>query len=122
MTTPLRTTPDMITELAPGEVIVVGTNIGGLHAGGAAAFAHQRFGLRWGVGEGLCGSTYALPTMEGLASLWTAAIRFMGYAELSHDLTFLLTKVGCGIAGYKEAEVSHLFKGAPANVVRPAGW
>lgn len=122
MATPLRTTPDMITDLAEGEVIVVGTNALGLHAGGAAAFAHERFGLRWGVGEGLCGQAYALPTMEGPEALAAAALRFMDYARLSHDLTFLLTKVACGIAGYPERPVAGLFWDAPANVVRPAGW
>jgi hypothetical protein len=122
MPPPLRTTPDMITDLAEGEVIVVGTNVDGLHGGGAAAFAHERFGLRWGVGEGLCGQSYALPTMEGPEKLTFAAHRFVLYASLSHDLVFLLTKVGCGIAGYDEAAVGWLFAGAPANVVKPPGW
>lgn len=122
MSTPLRSTPEMVTELAPGEVLVVGTNVAGLHAGGAAAFAHQRFGLRWGVGEGLCGQAYALPTMEGFPALFTASRRFMNYAQLSHDLVFLLTKVGCGIAGYQEAEVASLFREVPVNVVKPTGW
>jgi hypothetical protein len=122
MSTPPRTTPEMITELASGEVLVVGTNAHGQHGAGAAAFAHERFGLRWGVGEGLCGSAYALPTMEGPVSLAYAAQRFLVYARLSHDLVFLLTKVGCGIAGYDELEVRQLFANAPANVVRPAGW
>lgn len=122
MSTPPRTTPDMITDLAEGEVFVAGTNVHGHHAGGAARFAWERFGLRWGVGEGLSGRAYALPTMEGRMSLANAADRFMLYAGLSHDLVFLLTKVGCGIAGHAEPEVRRLFAGAPANVVRPPGW
>ena len=122
MPAPPRTTPDMITALAPGEIIVVGTNIAGRHGGGAAAFAAKHFGLRWGAGEGLCGQSYALPTMEGHRALVAASRRFAVYAELSHDLVFLLTRVGCGIAGYEEAQVSYLFRDAPVNVIRPAGW
>jgi len=114
--------PDMITELRPGQIIVVGTNIRGLHASGAAWYAHQHFGLRWGVGQGLSGQTYALPTMEGWNELRLAAALFCSYAALSHDLTFLLTKVGCGIAGYEEEKVSALFAKAPVNVLRPTGW
>jgi hypothetical protein len=113
---------DLITKLLPGQVIVVGTNEHGLHAGGAAWYAHKHFGLRWGVGEGLTGRTYALPTMEGMANFANAALRFNLYAELTPDVTFLLTKVGCGIAGYPEALVKDLFLESPANVIRPDGW
>ena len=116
------TAPDMIDRLLPGQVIVIGSNVHGKHAAGAARYAHEHFGLRWGVGEGLSGQAYALPTMEGPAALRAAVFRFLAYAELSHDLTFLLTKVGCGIAGYKEEEVAWLFATAPVNVLRPAGW
>lgn len=114
--------PDLITELRPGQVIVIGSNQFGLHISGAALYAHQHFGLRWGVGEGLSGQAYALPTMEGPALLRVAVRRFTDYAELSHDLLFLLTKVGCGIAGYPEDAVSPLFADAPVNVLRPPGW
>ena len=102
MTEAAGTAPDMITELRPGQIIVIGSNADGLHIGGAARYAYQNFGLRWGIGEGLSGQVSALPTMDGLASLRIAVRRFIVYAELSHDLTFLLTKVGCGIAGYPE--------------------
>ena len=113
---------DFITELRPGQIIVVGTNAVGAHIGGAARYAHEHFGLRWGVGEGLSGSTYALPTMSGLADFAQAAMKFIMYAELSPDLTFLLTKVGCGIAGYPEVLIKDLVLGAPANVIRPKDW
>jgi hypothetical protein len=113
---------EFITKLLPGQIIVVGTNEHGLHGGGAAHYAHKYFGLRWGHGEGVTGRTYALPTMEGMASFAQAAMRFQMYAELTPDVTFLLTKVGCGIAGYPEKLVMDLFKDAPENVVRPEGW
>jgi hypothetical protein len=113
---------NLITHLLPGEIIVVGTNEFGFHAGGAAAYANKHFGLRWGVGEGLSGKTYALPTMEGIAAFAQAAMKFQMYAELSPDLTFLLTKVGCGIAGYDEKLIMDLFANSPANVILPEGW
>lgn len=112
----------MITTLEPGEAIVVGTNAQGHHAGGAAAFAHGQFGLEWGVGEGLSGQTYALPTMEGLDALQAAAERFISFASFNPNLHFYLTRVGCGIAGYSDSEVAPLFKNAPANVVLPEEW
>jgi hypothetical protein len=115
-------TTTFVDRLAPGEIIVVGTNANGLHGAGAALYAMQHFGLKWGQAEGLSGQTYALPTMEGMASFAQAALRFQMYAELTPDLTFLLTKVGCGIAGYDEKLVMDLFKAAPVNVIRPEGW
>jgi hypothetical protein len=113
---------DFIHKLLPGQIIVVGTNEYGYHGAGAALYAHLHFGLRGGVAEGLSGQAYALPTMNGTSLMAEAVDRFIGYAELSHDLTFLLTKVGCGIAGYPEEEVMEMFAGAPVNVIRPKGW
>lgn len=117
-----RTTPDMITELAEGEIFVFGSNRSGAHGGGAALIAHRLFGAEMGVGEGLTGRTYALPTMEGPAEMQAAAERFVAFAREHQELTFLLTKVGCGIAGYREDEVRPWFADTPANVVKPAGW
>lgn len=113
---------DFITELDDNEVIVIGSNKHGLHVAGAAFYAYKHFGLMWGVGEGLSGQTYALPTMEGLASFAEAVAEFLRYAELSHDLTFFVTKVGCGIAGYPEALVQELFVDLPENVKLPPEW
>ena len=117
-----RTTPDMITELADDEIFVFGSNASGAHGGGAALIAHRMFGAEMGVGEGLTGRTYALPTMEGPAAFQAAAERFVAFASEHPELTFLLTKVGCGIAGYAEDEVRPWFAETPSNVVKPAGW
>ncbi len=117
-----RTAPDLISELQPGEVIVIGSNERGQHGGGAARYACDNFGLAWGTGEGLSGRTYALPTMEGPGKLLAAVQRFIEYASQHPEITFLLTKVGCGIAGYAEEDVSPLFSRAPGNVLRPRGW
>jgi hypothetical protein len=117
-----RTTPDLVRELGDGEIFVFGSNAGGLHGGGAARTAHQRFGAEWGVGEGLTGQTYALPTMEGVVAFAQAAARFVAYAAEHPELTFLLTKVGCGIAGHDEDVVRQWFTATPSNVVKPPGW
>lgn len=113
---------ELITKLDKDEVIVIGSNKRGMHAAGAANYAFKHFGLKWGVGEGLSGQTYALPTMEGLASFADAVAEFLRYAELSPDLTFFVTRVGCGIAGYPEALVQELFVDLPENVKLPPEW
>ena len=116
-----RVAADRIVELGAGEVFVFGSNIQGAHGGGAAWFAHKHFGAEWGVGEGLTGRTYALPTMEGKASMKAAVDRFVACARQHPELTFLVTAVGCGIAGYTPEEVAPLFKEATSleNVYLP---
>lgn len=116
----------MITALKPNEVIVVGSNRQGQHGAGAAAQAYREFGLVWGVGEGLSGQTYALPTMEGKESFQNAIHTFIHFAWSHPQYQFLLTKVGCGIAGYTEREVNQMFQqatrtGWPKNVIKE-GW
>lgn len=117
-----RTTPERLTSLPEGNIFVFGSNAGGQHGGGAAHTAVRSFGAEWGVGEGLAGQSYALPTMEGREAFEQAAARFVAYAGEHPELTFWLTKVGCGIAGYAEAEVRGWFAETPPNVVKPAGW
>ncbi len=116
-----RVASDRIAELGANEIFVFGSNIQGAHGGGAAWFAHKRFGAEWGVGEGLTGRTYALPTMEGEMSLKHAVDHFVYCAKQHPELTFLVTAVGCGIAGYTAAEVAPLFKEAASleNVYLP---
>lgn len=116
-----RVASDRIAELGANEIFVFGSNIQGAHGGGAAWFAHKRFGAEWGVGEGLTGRTYALPTMEGEMSLKHAVDHFVDCAKQHPELTFLVTAVGCGIAGYTAAEVAPLFKEAASleNVYLP---
>lgn len=60
-----RFTPEMITSLAENEIFVFGSNLAGAHGGGAARMAYRRFGAVWGIGVGLTGRTYAIPTMQG---------------------------------------------------------
>lgn len=107
-----RIASDRIATLGENEIFVFGSNIQGSHGGGAAWFAYKNLGAEWGVGEGLTGRCYALPTMEGEASMKAAVDHFIACAKEHPELTFLVTAVGCGIAGYTPDEVAPLFKEA----------
>ena len=107
-----RVTPEYISELRPNEVFVFGSNVRGMHYGGAAAFAVRRFGAVMGQGEGLQGRSYAIPTMEGMKNMRAAVDRFIAFAKEHTELIFLVTPIGCGIAGYTPAEIAPLFAAA----------
>lgn len=108
-------TPDYIEDLHPSEVFVFGSNANGEHIGGAANLAFQRFGAVWGVGEGLRGNSYALPTLNrnmrrvSLVSLTYSFKLLFREVDANPEMVFLLTKVGCGIAGYSPEEVASVF-------------
>jgi len=118
----------VINRLKPNEIFVFGSNQGGHHAGGAARLAKEQFGAQEGVGEGLTGQSYAFPTLTARfervsrASLEASRNRFFDTVRAHSDKTFLLTKVGCGIAGFAKDEIRPLFKNAPPNVVLPEDW
>ena len=107
-----RIASDRIAELGENEIFVFGSNIQGAHGGGAAWFAYKHLGAEWGVGEGLTGHCYALPTMEGETSMKHAVEHFTACAKQHPELTFLVTAVGCGIAGYTPQQVAPLFREA----------
>lgn len=110
-----RFTPEYIQDLHPSEVFVFGSNANGHHYGGAANLAFQRFGAVWGVGEGLRGNSYALPTLNSSMRPVTSASLKMSFKYLFIEITrhpelcFLLTKIGCGIAGYSVRQVASVF-------------
>lgn len=109
----MRTTPDYITELAPGEIFVFGSNLAGMHGGGAARLAYQKFGAVWGKGVGLHGRSYAIPTMHGGVDCIAPYVdEFIAFARNHPDLTFLVTEIGCGIAGFTPEEIAPLFSRA----------
>ena len=129
-------TPEYI---APGtlgrdEVFVFGSNDKGIHGPGAALTAWNHFGAIRGIGEGLFGSSYAFPTLNadsrgGLHlekrsddELRESVRRFFQVASYNPGVVFLLTKVGCGLAGYSEDYMKSLFVNSPPNVVKPKGW
>jgi hypothetical protein len=117
-----RFTPPAITELAPWEVFVFGSNANGAHAGGAARFALDNFGAVWGQAEGLQGESYAIDTMSGLDEMAAQVGRFLDFARANPEITFLVTEIGCGIAGYTADQVAGFFSDHPSNVVLPESF
>lgn len=118
-----RTTPDFITSLAENEIFVFGSNLAGFHGGGAARVAHQRFGAVWGQGVGLQGQSYAIPTMQGgVETIRPYVDEFIVFARQHPELTFLVTRIGCGIAGFTDEDIAPLFKEALGtdNIILPA--
>ena len=118
----------VITKLEPNEFFVFGSNLAGRHGAGAALQAAQEFGAQYGVGEGLTGQCWAFPTLDAhlrrrpLVEL--EAARDALYAACLHcpSSRFLLTKVGCGIAGYPEPLMRGLFSNPPKNLILPEDW
>lgn len=105
-----RITPPLIEQLADGQVFVFGSNLRGLHGGGAACTAFKHFGAVWGQGEGLQGRSYGIPTMQGgVETIRPYVNRFLDYARCHPELTFLVTPIGCGIAGFLPQEIAPLF-------------
>lgn len=107
-----RVTPDRISSLEKGQIFVFGSNAAGMHGGGAAYTAMQRFGAILGQGDGLQGQSYAISTMEGIDAMRENIDRFIAFARQHPELTFLVTRIGCGIAGYKVSDVAPLFASA----------
>ena len=120
-----RTTPEFITELQPGEIFVFGSNLRGMHGGGAAYVAYRKFGAIMGQGVGLQGQSYAIPTMQGgVETIRPYVDEFIEFAKNHPELTFLVTRIGCGIAGFEDIEICPLFEKAHnvKNIVLPKGW
>lgn len=109
----------MITSLKPNQIFVFGSNLAGEHVGGAAKQAYAQFGAIWGVGVGLAGQTYAIPTMHGLAAIVAYVDQFIDFAIHRPDLEFLVTPIGTGIAGHKAEDIALLFEDVPSNVILP---
>ena len=108
-----RVTPELITQLAPNEIFVYGSNLAGMHGGGAARAARLHFGAQMGVGVGPQGQSYAIPTMQGGEETIRPYVeQFIDYARQHPDKTFLVTPIGCGIAGFKPRQIAPLFVGA----------
>lgn len=118
-------TPDFITHLQPNEVFVFGSNLAGHHGGGAARIALERFGAKYGQGVGLQGQSYAIPTMQGgVETIRPYVDEFISFAQSHPELTFFVTRVGCGIAGFSDSEIAPLFADAHLipNIILPKGW
>lgn len=106
-------TSSRIDQLERNEIFVFGSNLDGHHIGGAAKVANMKFGAVWGVGVGMTGKTYAIPTMQGgVESIRPYVDQFIEFAKSHTDFHFLVTRIGCGIAGFKDEEIAPLFKQA----------
>lgn len=119
-----RITPELITRLAANEVFVFGSNVKGLHYGGAAKAAVEHFGAVMGQGNGIQGKSYAIPSMSGLDVLGEYVKEFCDYARSHAEKRFLVTPIGCGIAGFTVAQVAPLFKDCRDidNICLPASF
>ena len=118
-------TPDEIVSLKKNEIFVFGSNLQGYHAGGAAYTARVLFGAKMGQGEGLQGQSYAIPTMQGgVETIKPYVDKFIEFAEENPDKDFLVTRIGCGIAGFTPQEIAPLFRKAMQmhNVWLPADF
>lgn len=108
-----RIASNEILELKPAEIFVFGSNLAGLHGGGAARLAYQKWGAKWGQGKGLQGQTYAIPTMQGgVETIQPYVDEFIQFAQEYPEKRFLVTEIGCGIAGFTVEEIAPLFKNA----------
>ena len=108
-----RITPNHISQLAANEIFVFGSNLDGHHYGGAARIAEEKFGAIFGQGVGLQGQSYAIPTMHGgVETIRPYVDEFIEFAKQHPELIFYVTRIGCGIAGFKDSEIAPLFRGA----------
>lgn len=113
-----RNTPDNITTLENGQVFVSGTNLRGRHGKGAARFAKDVLKATEGIFTGLDGVCYGIPTKGFYLEILTLSEikdyvdRFIEFAKSRPDLHFLVTKIGCGLAGYKPEQIAPLFSDA----------
>ncbi len=106
-------TPNYIEGLKENEIFVFGSNLRGSHGAGAAYTAFRKFGAILGQGVGLQGQSYAIPTMQGgIDTIKPYTDEFIAFAKEHIELHFLVTKIGCGIAGFREEDIAHLFADA----------
>lgn len=131
----MKTTPENITHLAAHQIFVFGSNVQGVHGKGAAKIAEQLFGAVRGVGEGLSGQSYAIPTREILPptkrhrgcrfhtldpiEIKWAVNKFIMFAIAHPELEFFVTPIGCGFAGHKPEDIKPLFQHRVENVILP---
>ena len=118
-------TPELIESLKADEVFVFGSNLAGMHGGGAAYVAFRKFGAVMGCGVGLRGQSSAIPTMQGgVETIKPYVDAFIEFAKAHPELFFYVTRIGCGIAGFRDREIAPLFTEAVTlpNVCLPESF
>ena len=111
-----------IAGLEENEIFVFGSNGQGFHGAGAAATAVHKFGAKFGQGEGLQGQSYAIDTMDGDDEMFAEIDRFLKFSKEHPELKFLVTEIGCGIAGYSPGQIAPYFKNHTDNVILPESF
>ncbi len=130
-----RSFEEKVFDPATGQIFVFGSNILGYHHGGAAKFAYRELRAIWGLAEGPSPSVgkllcYAIPTTgEGgrdeplpLQEIQRSVARFIEFAEKRPHLSFFVTRIGCGLANYRDDDIAPMFASAPSNCELPHGW
>jgi hypothetical protein len=109
-------------------IFVFGSNIVGRHGKGAALVAKLRYGAIQGRGEGLQGDSYGIPTKDeriktlDLISVYGHVQKFISFAINHPDMKFHVTRIGCGLAGYKDSDIAPLFLNSPDNCKFSSKW
>lgn len=110
------------------EVFVFGSNLAGRHGKGAALYARINCGAIYGQGEGLQGSSYAIPTKDRsikslpLDEIKSGVVRFLEFAKAHAEMKFVVTRIGCGLAGYTDEQIGPFFSNSPHNCTLPKEW
>lgn len=118
----------MSPDLSMTKIFVFGSNLAGRHGKGAALTARNEWGAVYGVGEGRTGNAYAIPTKDKairplrLEQINACVKTFIEYAWAHPELTFLVTPIGTGLAGYKHEDIAPMFQAAPKNCLLPGEW
>ncbi len=109
-------------------IFVFGGNLAGRHGKGSALYAKQHCGAIYGVGVGLQGRSYSIPTKDhqlrilDIDNIVPHILAFKNFAFSRPDLEFFVTRIGCGLAGYQDQDIAPWFYGSPLNCVFPVGW
>jgi hypothetical protein len=110
------------------DIFVFGSNLAGVHGAGAAKAAVDQYGAIWGQGYGLQGNSFAIPTKdENIETLPLDEVRkyvnkFLEFAEQNEDMTFLVTQIGCGLAGFTVEQIAPFFRTTPLNIKLPRAF
>ena len=110
-------------------IFVFGSNEGGIHGAGAAKFAFEHKGARWGKPFGIAGNSFAIPTKDRtikhtlpLDKISTYVDQFLAFADGVREVEFQVTCIGCGLAGLKHEDVAPMFRMATKNVLFDNLW
>jgi hypothetical protein len=110
------------------KIFVFGSNLAGRHGAGAALEARQRYGAVYGVAEGLQNYSYGIATKDhglkprALEDIQASVETFLAFARETPELTYQVTRIGCGLAGFTDTQIGPMFAGAPANCELPVNW